>query len=87
MSDDAASELVDQLNHLLGQAVVPDDPVLPRIATAIAAGTYLDALTRHLVSEARERGHTWEELADVFVTSPAAVRNRFDTYRRYDDEG
>ena len=85
MADDSPREVVAQLTHLLEQASDGDAPVLPRIATAVAAGPYLETLLRLLVGQAREEGHTWEELGDVFVTTPAGVRNRFDTYRRYDE--
>ncbi len=86
MTQEARRELVDQLTHLLEQAADDAAPVLPRISTAIAAGGYLEALTRDLVGVAREEGHSWEDLADVFATSPANVKHRFGSYRQYDDE-
>ncbi len=86
MPNDPRQELVDQLTHLIGQAVDGDSPVVPRISTAIAAGGYLEALVRDLVTEAREEGVSWEELAQVFTTSPANVRHRFGSYRQYDDD-
>lgn len=86
MAQDPRRELVDQLSHLLEQAADDTAPVLPRISTTIAAGGYLEALTRDLVGMAREQGHSWEDLADVFATSPANVKHRFGSYREYDDE-
>lgn len=86
MTDDSPREVADQLSHLVDQAADGTTPVLPRIATAVAAGAYLETLIRLLVGQAREKGHSWEDLADVFVTTPAGVRSRFDTYRRYEGE-
>lgn len=83
---DESRDLVAQLTRLLDQATEAGAPVLPRIATVLAAQPYLDTLLRLLVSEAREEGATWQELADVFVTTPASVKSRFGTYRQYDDE-
>lgn len=83
---DESRDVVAQLSHLLDQATDTSTPVLPRIATVLAAQPYLDTLLRLLVTEARDAGATWEELADVFVTTPASVRSRFGTYRQYDDE-
>ena len=86
MSDDSPREVVGQLSHLLEQAADPTTPVLPRIATAVAAGAYFDTLLRLLVGQARDKGHTWEELADIFVTTPLGVKSRFDNYRSYEGE-
>lgn len=86
MTDDSPNAVVDQLCHLLAQATDATKPVMPRIATAVAAGAYHDTLLRLLVSQARDKGHTWEELADIFVTSPMGVKSRFDTYRSYEGE-
>lgn len=86
MTDDSPRDVAAQLTHLVEQAADGAAPVLPRIATAVAAGAYLETLTRLLVGQAREKGHSWEELADVFVTTPAGVRHRFDTYRTYPGE-
>lgn len=87
MGGDARRELVEQISHLVREAAEGEAEVLPRITTAIAVGTYLEALVRDLVTEAREHGHSWEELAEVFATSPANVRHRFGSYRQYDDDG
>jgi hypothetical protein len=86
MPDDAPREVAAQLAHIVEQAADDTKPVLPRIATAVAAGTYLDTLLRLLVGQARDKGHSWEELADVFVSTPSGVRSRFDTYRAYPGE-
>lgn len=86
MPDDAPREVAAQLAHLLEQAADDTKPVLPRIATAVAAGPYLETLLRLLVAQARDKGHSWEDLADVFVTTPSGVRSRFDTYRAYPGE-
>lgn len=86
MTDDSPRAVADQLSHLLDQATDGTKPVLPRIATALAAGAYLETLIRLLVGQAREKGHSWEDLADIFVTTPAGVRSRFDTYRHYEGE-
>ncbi|HVM02534.1 MAG TPA: hypothetical protein VM263_07670 [Acidimicrobiales bacterium] len=86
MTENPAREVVDQLAHLLDQATDATTPVLPRIATAVAAGAYYETLLRVLVGQARDKGHTWEELADVFVTTPMGVKSRFDTYRSYAGE-
>ena len=83
---DESRDLVAQLTHLLEQAIDPGTPVLPRIATVLAAQPYVDTLLRLLVGQARDDGATWQELADVFVTTPASVKSRFGTYRQYDDE-
>ncbi len=86
MTDDSPKEVAAQLAHLVEKAADGSTPVLPRIATAVAAGPYLETLLRVLVGQAREKGHSWQELADVFVTTPAGVRSRFDTYRHYEGE-
>ena len=86
MASEPRQELVEQICHLLGQAADGDGPVLARITTAVAVGPYVDALVRDLVNEAREQGHSWGELAEVFATSPANVKHRFGSYRQYDDD-
>lgn len=85
MSEDSTSELLGQITRLLDQATDDDDPVLPRITASITAGQYLEALNRRLVADAREHGHSWQEIAEVFSTSPVAVEQRFGSLRRYDD--
>ncbi len=86
MPDDPRRELVAQLGHMLEQATDDGAPILPRITTVIAAKGYLEALTRQLVTDAREKGHSWEDLAVVFATSPVNVRHRFGDLRQYDDD-
>jgi len=86
MTENPALEVVEQLVHLLRDATDATKPVLPRLATALAAGAYHETLLRVLVGQAREKGHTWEELADVFVTTPMGVKSRFDSYRSYAGE-
>ncbi|MBW3649840.1 MAG: hypothetical protein KY458_04660 [Actinobacteria bacterium] len=86
MTSDASRDLADQLIRLLDQAADPGGDPLPRVAATVAAKSYLEGLTRHLVDVARESGASWQELADVFATTPANVQNRFDSYRRYEDD-
>lgn len=86
MTDDANRDLVAQLSDLLDQTADASTPVLSRITAAIAARGYLEAVTRVLVGEAREEGHSWEKLAEVFVTSPANLKYRFGATREYDDD-
>jgi len=85
VTSDACRELADQLIRLLEQAADPEGAPLPRVAATVAARAYLEGLTRQLVGTAREDGASWQELADVFGTTPANLQNRFDSYRRYDD--
>ena len=86
MPGDARRELVDQLTQLLEQTTDEQVPVLPRITALRTTAGYMEALTRDLVDEARERGYSWEDLAEVFGTSEFNVRQRYGSYRRYDDE-
>lgn len=75
----ALNQLVDQL---IDESVAP----LARLHAAIAAVSYLEAINRQLVDDAMAQGATWQELADVFVTSIANVQMRFGSYRNYDDD-
>jgi len=84
--NDGLDDVVAQLTHLLTQAVDGRKPVLPRIAQANTAGPYLETVIRILVGQARAKGHSWQELADVFVTSPMGVQSRFGTIRSYEGE-
>lgn len=84
--NDGLDEVVAQLNRLLTQAVDSRKPVLPRIAQANTAGPYLETVLRLLVGQARAKGHTWQQLADVFVTSPMGVQSRFGAIRSYEGE-
>lgn len=83
--NDGLDDVVAQLTHLLGEAIDPTKPVLPRIAQANAAAPYLETVIRILVGQARTKGHTWEQLADIFVTTPMGVKNRFGDLRDYGD--
>jgi len=85
VAEDPLAELLDQMSQVLSQAGDASTPVLSRIRSAVAVAPFLEALQRYLVDEACEAGHTWEELADVFSTSAANVRQRFGSYRSYDD--
>lgn len=85
MISDHSRELVDQLIRLLELAADPSGEPLARISATVATKSYLEGLSRQLVDIARERGASWQELADVFATTPANVQNRFDSYRRYED--
>lgn len=84
--NDGLEEVVAQLTQLLTQAVDSRKPVLPRIAQANTAGPYLETVLRILVGQARAKGHSWQDLADVFVTSPMGVQSRFGPIRRHEGE-
>lgn len=86
MPIDPQGEPYVALNQLVDQLVVESVPALARLHAAIAAVSYLEAINRQLVDDALAQGATWQELADVFVTSVANVRMRFGSYRNYDDE-
>jgi hypothetical protein len=84
--NDGLKDVVAQLTSILEQAVDSRRPVLPRIAQANTAGPYLETILRILVGQARAKGHSWQELADVFVTSPMGVQSRFGAIRSYEGE-
>ena len=84
--NDGLEEIVAQFMHQLHVAIDPKKPVLPRIAQVNAAAPYLETVLRILVGQAVEKGHTWQELADVFVTTPIAVQSRFGQIRKYPGE-
>lgn len=84
--NDGLADVVAQLTALLEQSVNSRKPVLPRIAQANTAGPYLETIIRILVGQARAKGHTWQELADVFVTSEMGVQSRFGSLRNYEGE-
>ncbi len=73
------------LDHCLAQSGDEGLPVTDRITAANIARQYLEALTRELVDEAREQGHSWQDLAALLGTSPENVRARFGSYRDYGD--
>jgi len=84
--NDGLADVVAQLTTLLEQSVDSRKPVLPRIAQANTAGPYLETVLRILVGQARAKGHSWQDLADVFVTSPMGVQSRFGSLRSYEGE-
>lgn len=84
--NDGLDEVVAQLTRLLEQATNSRKPVLPRIAQANAAAPYLETILRIMVNQAHAKGHSWQELADVFVTSPMGVQSRFGQLRNYAGE-
>jgi hypothetical protein len=86
MPIDPQGEPYVALNQLVDQLVDESVPALSRLHAAIAAVSYLEAINRQLVDDAMAQGATWQELADVFVTSIANVQMRFGSYRTYDDE-
>jgi hypothetical protein len=67
------------------QLTDPAEPAVARIAATNAARSYLEAITRNLVEEARKDGATWLEIADLFVTSEMNVKARFGDLHQYDD--
>jgi hypothetical protein len=81
---DTSGESFLALRSLLDQLADNESPATARIAATIAAQQYLEALTRTLVDEALEEGATWDDLAESFGTTPANVKSRFGSYRRYD---
>lgn len=78
-------EYVAGLNSLVGQMFDTSVPAVIRIAATNIARTYLEAVTRSLVEEAREEGATWLEIADVFATSERNVKSRFADLRDYEE--
>ncbi len=84
---DRREELFDTLQRLLGQADDPGNDILSRIAACNAASGYFEAYLRSLVDQAHDEGKTWDELAEMFGTTPANTKARFGAYRRYGGEG
>lgn len=81
-------ESVVGLRSLVAQITDPSAPAVTRIAATNAARSYLEAITRNLVEEARHDGATWREIADLFVTSERNVKARFGDLHDYgDDDG
>jgi hypothetical protein len=85
MPDDPNDEIVVSLNRLIDQAKGDEGPATARIKAAVTAKTYLDALTRRLVNEAREDGTSWDDIALIFGTSPVNAKARWGDYNDYDD--
>ena len=73
----------DRLDHCLRQADDGSLDVTERISAANIARQYLEAVTRELVDEARDEGHSWDDLATIFATTPENLRARFGSYREY----
>jgi hypothetical protein len=86
MPIDPQGEPFIALNQLVDQLIDESVPALSRLHAAIAAVSYLEAINRQLVDDAMAQGATWQELADVFVTSIPNVQNRFGSYRNYEDD-
>ncbi len=78
-------EYVAGLNSLVAQMFDTSVPAVIRIAATNIARTYLEAVTRSLVEEAREEGATWLEIADVFATSERNIKSRFANIRDYEE--
>lgn len=85
MPDDPNDEIVVSLNRLIDQAKGDEGPATARIKAAVTAKTYLDALTRRLVNEAREDGTSWDDLGLIFGTSAVNAKARWGDYNDYDD--
>jgi hypothetical protein len=83
--DDPHDEIVLSLGALIDQAKDDANSATARIAAAIAAKTYLEALTRRLVNTARDEGTSWDDLGVLFGTSPVNAKARFGDYNDYDD--
>ena len=74
-----------RLDSCLDQAGDESLPLEGRLAAVNIARQYLEGLTREMVDQAREAGHTWDDLADIFGTSAPNLKSRFGSYREYDD--
>ena len=79
-------ESITGLRHLVNQIGDRSLPATGRIAATNAARSYLEAVTRNLVEEARKQGATWLEIADLFVTSERNVKARFGDLHDYGDD-
>ena len=79
-------ESITGFKALVVQIVDPSLPATGRIAATNAARSFLEAITRNLVAEARKDGTTWLEIADLFVTSERNVKARFGDIRNYEDD-
>ena len=84
--NDGLEDVLAQLTYQLQVAIDSRRPVLPRIAQVNAAAPYLETMLRILVGQARAKGHSWQDLADVFVTTPMGVQSRFGQLRSYEGE-
>lgn len=80
------SESVVGFRSLVAQITDASLPAVSRVAATNAARSYLEAITRNLVEEARKEGATWLEIADLFVTSERNVKARFGDLHNYGDD-
>lgn len=80
------SESIVGLRRLVTQLTDPTEPPVARIAATNAARSFLEAITRNLVEEARKQGTSWQEIADLFVTSERNVKARFGDLHQYEDD-
>ena len=82
------SESIVGLRSLVAQITDTSQPAVARIAATNAARSFLEAITRNLVEQARKDGATWLEIADLFVTSERNVKARFGDLHDYgNDDG
>ncbi len=81
----AEAESLVGLRSLVAQIGDPSIPAVSRIAATNAARSFLEAITRNLVEEARNQGATWLEIADLFATSEQNIRARFGSLHDYDE--
>ena len=79
------SESIVGLRSLVDQITDTSQPAATRIAATNAARSYLEAVTRNLVEQALKEGTTWQEIADLFVTSERNVKARFGDLHDYGD--
>ncbi len=82
---EAEPESITGFRHLVNQIADPSLPATGRIAATNAARSFLEAVTRNLVEQARQEGTTWLEIADLFVTSERNVKARFGDLHDYGD--
>lgn len=79
-------ESIAGLRHLVNQIGDPSLPATGRIAATNAARSFLEAVTRNLVAQARTEGTTWLQIADLFVTTERNVKARFGDLHDYGDD-
>jgi hypothetical protein len=85
VASETETESIVGLRHLVAQIADSSLPATGRIAATNAARSYLEAVTRNLVEEARKDGTTWLQIADLFVTSERNVKARFGDLHDYGD--
>ena len=78
-------ESITGFRALVAQIVDPSLPAARRIEATNAARSFMEAITRNLVAEARREGTTWLEIADIFVTTERNVKSRFGDLHDYGD--